>query len=50
MFCRPVRSENQLALEASAGVPLPHSVLYVQLAGRPRVACFPYDLTPLGAS
>jgi hypothetical protein len=47
MFCRPIRSVDDPALEAAAALPLPHSLLYVLLAGRPRVACFPYDLTPL---
>jgi hypothetical protein len=47
MFCRPVRSVDDPALEAAAGVPLSHSLLYVLLAGRSRVHCFPYDLTPL---
>lgn len=48
MFCRPVRSVDEPALEAAVAAPLSHSLLYVLLAGRPRVACFPYDLTPLG--
>lgn len=47
MFCRPVRSVDDPALEAAAGAPLSHSLLYVLLAGRQRIRCFPYDLTPL---
>jgi hypothetical protein len=47
MFCRPARSVDDARLEAAAKVPLSHSLLYLLLAGRPRVTCFPYDLTPL---
>jgi hypothetical protein len=45
MFCRPVRSVDDPMLEAAAGAPMTHSLLYVLLAGRPRVLGFPYDLT-----
>ncbi|MFS8097656.1 hypothetical protein LFM09_11005 [Lentzea alba] len=47
MFCRPVRSVEDQSLEAKAGAPASHSLLYVLLAGRQRTRCFPYDLTPL---
>ncbi|HJP73910.1 MAG TPA: hypothetical protein VJ914_06560 [Pseudonocardiaceae bacterium] len=47
MFSRPVRSVNDVRLEAEAGAPAGHSLLYVVLAGRCRVRCFPYDLSPL---
>ncbi|MET0133267.1 MAG: hypothetical protein ABW215_06705 [Kibdelosporangium sp.] len=47
MFCRPLRSFDDPALEAAVGSPVSHSLLYVLLAGRPRVTGFSYDLTPL---
>jgi hypothetical protein len=47
MFCRPLRSFNDTALEAAIGVPMSHSLLYALLAGRSRVTGFSYDLTPL---
>ncbi|MFI6096107.1 hypothetical protein ACIA8G_11165 [Lentzea sp. NPDC051213] len=47
MFCRPVRSVDDPSLEAIAGAPPNHTLLYVLLAGRQRISCFPYDLTPL---
>ncbi|MBP2324117.1 hypothetical protein JOF56_004502 [Kibdelosporangium banguiense] len=49
MFCRPLRSFDDTALEAAAGFPLSHSLLYVLLAGRPKVTGFSYDLSPLEA-
>lgn len=48
MFCRPVRSVDEGLLEAAVLAPLSHSLLYVLLAGRQRISCFPYDLTSLG--
>jgi len=45
MFCRPVRSVEDPLLEAAVDAPMSHSLLYVLLAGRPRVLGFPYDLT-----
>jgi hypothetical protein len=50
MFCRPLRSFDDAALEAAAGFPLEHSLLYVLLAGRPKVTGPAYDLSPLEAS
>ena len=50
MFCRPLRSFDDPALEAAAGFPLEHSLLYVLLAGRPKVIGPAYDLSPLEAS
>ncbi|MET0233891.1 MAG: hypothetical protein ABW224_04555 [Kibdelosporangium sp.] len=50
MFCRPLRSFDDPALEAAAGFPMSHSLLYVLLAGRPKVTGFAYDLSPLEAS
>ena len=47
LFCRPVRSVEDPLLEAAVDAPMAHSLLYVLLAGRPRVLGFPYDLTPL---
>ncbi|MEV4316485.1 hypothetical protein [Actinocrispum sp. NPDC049592] len=47
MFCRPLRSFDDTALEAAIGVPSSHSLLYALLAGRSRVSGFSYDLTPL---
>jgi hypothetical protein len=47
MFCRPLRSFDDAALEAAIGVPMSHSLLYALLAGRSRVTGFSYDLTPL---
>lgn len=47
MFCRPLRSFDDPVLEAAIGVPVSHSLLYVLLAGRPRVTGFSYDLTSL---
>jgi hypothetical protein len=49
MFCRPLRSFDDPALEAAAGFPLSHSLLYVLLAGRPKVVGPAYDLSPLEA-
>ncbi|WP_367128786.1 hypothetical protein [Saccharothrix sp. HUAS TT1] len=48
-FCRPVRSTDDGPLEALAGAPPSHSLLYLLLAGRPRGTGFAYDLTPLEA-
>jgi hypothetical protein len=50
MFCRPLRSFDDPALEAAAGFPLEQSLLYVLLAGRPKVTGPAYDLSPLEAS
>ena len=49
LFCRPVRSVDDPLIEAAAGAPMSHSLLYVLLAGRPRVLGFPYDLTAVTA-
>lgn len=49
MFCRPVRSVEDPLLEAAVDAPMSHSLLYVLLAGRPRVLGFPYDLTAVTA-
>ncbi len=49
MFCRPVRSVDDPLLEATVDAPMSHSLLYVLLAGRPRVLGFPYDLTAVTA-
>ncbi|MGW4111073.1 hypothetical protein ACWEFJ_09360 [Actinosynnema sp. NPDC004786] len=48
-FCRPARSTHDGPLEALAGAPASHSLLYLLLLGRPRGAGFAYDLTPLEA-
>ncbi len=50
MFSRPVRSVNDLRLEAAVGAPAGHSLLYVVLAGHCRVRCFPYNLSALEES
>jgi hypothetical protein len=47
MFSRPVRSVDDLRLEAAVAAPAGHSLLYVVLAGRSRVRSFPYDLSAL---
>lgn len=47
MFCRPLRSFDDLGLEAALGAPVSHSLLYVLVAARPRAIGFSYDLTPL---
>ncbi|TCO56581.1 hypothetical protein [Actinocrispum wychmicini] len=47
MFCRPLRSFDDVGLEAALGAPVSHSLLYVLVAARPRATGFSYDLTPL---
>ncbi|MFF0767906.1 hypothetical protein ACFYUK_03345 [Nonomuraea wenchangensis] len=47
LFCRPVRSVREASLEAAAGAPAAHDLLYLALVGRPRFASLSYDLTPL---
>ena len=47
MFCRPVRSVHEPVLESACNAPPEHDLLYVALAGRPRVIGFDYDLRPL---
>ncbi|MFC5288680.1 hypothetical protein ACFPM7_16590 [Actinokineospora guangxiensis] len=50
MFCRPVRSVSEPALESACEAPPEHDLLYVALAGRTRVVGFDYDLRPLARS
>lgn len=49
LFCRPLRSLHDEHLEALAGAPAGHSLLYLLVVGRPRTTGFTYDLTPLEA-
>ncbi|MGW4116812.1 hypothetical protein ACWEFJ_38565 [Actinosynnema sp. NPDC004786] len=49
LFCRPLRSLHDEHLEALAGAPAGHTLLYLLVAGRPRATGFTYDLTPLEA-
>ncbi|WP_170211883.1 hypothetical protein [Saccharothrix australiensis] len=47
LFCRPLRGVHDERLEALVRAPAGHTLLYLLVAGRPRVTGFTYDLTPL---